>query len=91
MTDVTLPSWAAAIVCSAFGILVLYVRWSLRTLHDQQQIRLQRIEDTVHEIDRRVIRIETILDGNSSSGSNPVKSRVRVLTPPSGTPIIHTP
>lgn len=86
--DLTLPSWAAAVVVAVLGLLVLYLRWSLKTLLDTNVSRLQRIEDTVHEIDRRVIRIETILDGGSA-GSNPA-GRVRVLTP-QGVPVLKRP
>jgi hypothetical protein len=82
--DVQIPTWAATLFCALLGVLVLYVRWSLKTLHDLAQTRLARMEVTVNEIDRRVVRIETILDAGGNSGTNPRAGRVRVLTPPSG-------
>lgn len=90
--DLNVPSWAAGAVVGLIGLLLLYVRWSLKSMHDLAQGRLERIEgsmsqlsSTVHEIDRRVIRIETILNGGDGS-TNPAASRIRVLTPPTGIP-----
>ena len=53
-----LPGWAGAVVAGLLGLFVLYVRWSLKSLHDRNENRLERMEHTILEIDRRLIRIE---------------------------------
>lgn len=82
---VEIPAWAVALVGAFLGLLILYLRWSLKNLHDLATGRLERIDTTVHEIDRRVVRIETILD--AAAPSTPAAARIRVLTPPTGVPI----
>ena len=92
MTDaVIVPSWAILLIAGLLGVLLAIVRWAAVRFTATVDDRLQNVaksvggvKDAVNELDRRLVRVETIL-GNGG-GSDQAARRLRVLTPPQGVP-----
>jgi hypothetical protein len=85
-----LPAWAV----SAFGVVFFAVAalagWALRHVGGKVQddlhgvkLVVDKIDDKVDIIDKRVVRVETILNGSSGS--------LMRHTPPAGVPVLSDP